>query len=272
MRLYFLLFILFNFSLTAFPQLIDGYKEEVEYDKESSFGININTIGGMIGGVDGRFAWKRKDGEWDALYLQLVNIKNSKEIRAQAPATGNIYTPGKIVSLYVFRTQYGEETRLFWKGDEDGVRLSWVYAGGLSFGILKPYYIEYDYTIYVFKPNGQLDFENIDFDTRFEAYDPIKHTNIGRIQGAGSFGQGFNELSSRLGVNFKTAINLEFGMFNRAVSGIETGFLIEYFPKAIRMFPEPVKPIKLQTSVFISIYFGNRSKSKPKAQISEIPQ
>ena len=253
----------------AFSQLIDGYREEVEYDREATFGVNLNTIGGMIGGIDGRFAWKQTDGDWNALYLQLVNIKNSKELSRQIVSTGNIITLGKMNSLYVFRTQFGKEKRLFWKGDEDGVRLSWVYAGGLSLGFVKPYYIEYDYTIYQFK-NGQPDIENTVFETRNEAYDPDIHSP-NRILGPGSFTEGFSDISTRLGFNFKTSINLEFGMFNRAVSGIETGFMVEYFPKSIQMFEDPVKPINFQSSVFISIYFGSRKKSKPKPQISEIP-
>ncbi len=263
-------FVVFLFFYHAsFSQLIDGYREEIEYDREATFGINLNTIGGMIGGIDGRFAWKKSDGNWDALYLQLVNIKNSKEIRSQIISTGNIITPGKMNSLYVFRTQYGKEQRLFWKGDEDGVRLSWVYAGGLSLGLIKPYYIEYDYTIYKIK-NGQLDLDNTVFESRNEAYDPEIHSP-GRILGPGSFTDGINTISTRLGFNLKTSINLEFGIFNRAVSGIETGFMVEYFPKSIRMFAEPVKPITLQSTVFISIYFGSRKKSKPKPEVSEIP-
>ena len=269
MRFLVTLVVVLIFYQCSFSQLIDGYREEVEYDREATFGINMNTIGGMIGGIDGRFAWKKTDGDWDALYLQLVNIKNSKEIRSQIISTGNIITPGKMNSLYVFRTQYGKEQRLFWKGDEDGVRLSWVYAGGLSLGLIKPYYIEYDYTIYQFK-NGQPDLENTVFETRNEAYNPEIHS-LRRILGPGSFTEGLNQMSTRLGFNLKTSINLEFGMFNRAVSGIETGFMVEYFPKSIHMFAEPVKPIKFQSTVFISIYFGSRKKSKPKPEVSEIP-
>lgn len=269
MRVLITLVVVFIFKLYSYSQLIDGYREEVDYDREATFGVNVNTIGGMIGGIDGRFAWKKSDGDWDALYLQLVNIKNSKEIRSQIISTGSIITPGKMNSLYVFRTQYGKEKRLFWKGDEDGVRLSWVYAGGLSLGLIKPYYIEYDYTIYQFK-DGKPDLENTVFESRNEAYNPETHS-LSRVLGPGSFTEGLDKLSTRLGFNLKTAINLEFGMFNRAVSGIETGFMVEYFPKGIRMFPDPVKPIKLQSSVFISIYFGSRNKSKPKPTVEEIP-
>lgn len=246
-----------SFSLQA--QLIEAYKEEVDLTKETTFGINLNTIGGAIGGVDFRYAKKAADGEWDALYLELVNIKHSKEIRTPAAATGNVFVPGKINYFFALRAQYGKEKRLFWKGKEDGVRLSWLYAGGLSLGLLKPYYIEYDFSTYVYDSNGSLILNQSIFDTRTEPYDPNIHTNIGgRILGAGSFGSGFNELKPRMGINGKIGVNFEFGMFDQVVSGVEIGVLAEYYLQEIIMFPDPIKPQKMFTSVYLSIYFGSR--------------
>lgn len=256
--------LIFLLACTFFThaQLIEAYKEELEYQKENTFGINLNTQGGALGGINYRHSVKQEDGNWYTFFAELANIKHNKEATFQAPSTGNPFTYGKMNYLFVLRTQLSQEKRLFWKGKEDGVRLTWVYSAGPTLGFVKPYYIEYDYTIYEYDSLNNIDLSKTVFDERIEPYDPSlnKHANPGRILGSGGFFRGFGAFKTHVGISAKTALNFEFGIFDRAASGIETGIMMDYFFKEIVLFESPAEPNKFFSSIYLTFYFGSRKK------------
>lgn len=246
-------------------QLIDAYQEEIEYQKENTFGINLNTIGGTLGGINYRHSKKLADGDWNTIFVELASIKHSKEISFEAPRGGSI-SYGKLNYFFALRTQFAREKRLFWKAKEDGVRLTWVYSAGPTFGFAKPYFIVYDYTTaddIVYDQYGNIDLSKTVFDERTEAYDPYsrnKHIDKSRILESGGFFTGFNQTKLHMGISVKTALNFEFGLFERAASGLETGFMFDYFFKEVELYELPSQPTKLFSSIYLTFYFGNRKK------------
>jgi hypothetical protein len=222
-------------------------KEET-FSREVTVAFNTNTHSGLIGGVSFRYSQEYSENQAFFLGLEIVNIAHEKERRAQSNATGNTYLPGKINYLFAIRTFFGNEKKLFGKYPEDGIRLSWMYAGGISIGVIKPYFIEYDYSDIAGYP-----------DYRIEAYDPNIHNEPRRILGSGGFFHGFNSSSVTMGIHARTSLNFEFGKgeLMETVSGLEVGFNIEYYPQEVTIFDIETEQ-NVYTSLYLNIYIGQR--------------
>jgi hypothetical protein len=242
------LFFLLLCSDLLFSQL--DKKQQVdseEFTNEMTIGLNTNTNSALIGGFTFKYAKRIKKKQSIAFGLELVNVKSHKEEKFASISTGNSFIPGKVNYLYSLRTQMGKEYLLFGKYPEDGIRLSAIVMGGLSWGIVKPYFIEYDYSPEVGYP-----------DYRIEPYEPGFH-QLSRILGKGGFFHGFDQLKLQMGLNAKASLNFEFGKGEllESVSGIEVGFNIEYFPKEVEIFAVEDNP-NVYTSLFLVFYIGSR--------------
>lgn len=232
-----------NFS---FAQQKITTTEPEELLNEATIGINTNTNSALIGGFTFKYGRRQNEKKQYNFGIEIVNVKSHKEEKFASVATGNSFIPGKINHLYSLRTQFGKEYKLFGKYPEEGIRLSAIFMGGLTWGIVKPYYIEYDYSA------------NNTPDYRVEAYDPSIH-NVSRILGKGGFFHGFGDLKLQMGLNAKSSLNFEFGKGEllQTISGIEVGFNIEYFPKEVQIFAVEDNP-NLYTSLFLIFYMGSR--------------
>lgn len=240
-----LLYCLLSVAIASNAQLVDPKK--IEYDKEFSFGINMNTMGGLLAGINLRYLKKQNYRDWLALSLDIVNTKHPKEIRV-ASNVGSSFLYGKVNYLFSIRPQIGLERRIFRKDEKDGIRVHWVISGGPTLGLLKPYYIEYvteqriGDTTYVVS-------ENV-------AYDPQVHSSS-QIAGAGGFFYGFDEMKAVLGINAKVGLNFEFGLFDERVTGIEVGFVGEAFTRNLVIHEVPQKQ-QYFGAIYLNIYFGSK--------------
>ena len=232
-------------SIASFSQL-----EDDTYYKESTIGLNFNTSGGLIGGITGRMAFRANDSRFNVASLEIVHVKHHKEQKFASQATGNGFIPGKTNYLFSVRPQFGQEYLLFNKYPEEGIQLSVIFAGGPSFGFVKPYYIEYDYTDYTSSTSLPI--------YKTEAYNPETHSDDSRILGSGGVFYGFNQMSVMLGANFKAGLNFEFGKYKDAVMGVEAGFTYEAYTQAIQLYPIENNP-KSFSSVYFTIYVGIRN-------------
>ncbi len=227
--------------------------QETEPRKELTYGINWNTNGGIIGGLSLRSSHTIKE-RWQQFWgVDLVQVKHPKEFPEPGPE-GDFYLKGKTNYLFVFRPEMGREYTFFRKAAEAGVEVNGIIGIGPSIGLLVPYYINYDYTDYRGLPSGQ-----IIPDVRTERYEPReKHRNGDpRILGSAGFLTGVNETNVNIGAHLKTAISFEYGRYRENITGIETGFLLEAFPKKLILVPE-AQNSSFFTSVYLTLYYGRR--------------
>lgn len=243
-RSLFLSVCIFIFSGTAFSQ---DSEVELPYEKELGIGINLNTNGGIIGGGMFKYAFHHKKRQYHLFALEIVNVKHAKEIRRASSRTGNTYIFNKENYLFVIRPQYGREFLLFGKAEEEGVRINGLIAAGPSLGILKPYTIEYDYTVYS-GVNGTPS------DVLIEPFDPTIHTDEGRILGSGGIFSAFNQSNFVPGVSVKAGLNFELG---NSSTGVEVGGLLEIFPRTVNIVAR-THNTNLFTSIYVNIYFSAR--------------
>jgi hypothetical protein len=128
---------------------------------------------------------------------------------------------------------------LFSKKDQQGIQVNAQVAIGPSIGMQIPYYIKYN-------RNSRME---------IEPFDPDIH-NFNNVIGVASFTEGFKEMKIRPGVNFKTAINFEFGS-KKSSTAIEVGFLAEAFTKKIIIMPTAENK-SIFTSAFITLFYGRK--------------
>lgn len=221
-------------------------EEQEEYSTITTYGITTNTNSGLLGGFVFRHSTRLENElfgrpQYRYLGLELVNVRHPKEL-SQSSNTGSRFTPGKQNYLFALRPQYGREIILSNRNNDEGISINGIVAVGASLGILKPYYIQYQV-----RPGI----------VRTEAYDPIKHTDLGNILGSGNILQGLGNSKIIPGVNAKIAFSFELSAFRSNLTGLEVGFLSELFSKAPIIIPF-AENRSLFTSGYVTLFFGNK--------------
>jgi len=246
-RSFFILLFLVIFSSPSF--VLAQEEDEIPFYSETGIGINLNTNGGILGGVMFKHANHIRKGLYHYFGLEMVNVKHPKEQRYASSVSGNSFIYLKQNYLFVIRPQYGREFLLFRKSEEEGVRISGLVALGPSIGLVKPYAIEYDYTNYSNGYNGPPK------DVRAEPFDPTIHTDPeGRILGTGGFFTATGKTKISPGLNIKGGLSFEFGNSN---TGLEIGALLEVYPKTITLVSFSQNQ-NVYSSLYINIFIGIR--------------
>jgi hypothetical protein len=236
----------FCLFLTSFlPSLKGNAQFQIDesdelHRSEFTYGVNFNTNGGLLGGVLLKYALRSGTKRaYHHIYLEAVNLKNSKEQRSTSQRTGRPFIPYKLNYLYAVRAMYGREWVLFRKAKKQGVQVHLITAAGPSFGFVCPYLIDYD--------NGK--FNDI-------VYNPAIH-DVAKIDGYGNFVKGWGMAKLTTGACFKAALSFEIGAFKQSVTGFEAGLMVDAYPKAIPLL-YGTEYTGVFKSIYLTIYFGSR--------------
>ena len=236
---YLILCILLGISHFSLAQREDA--GDYDYDREVLFGVNKNTNGGLIGGVNVKIGNRINEDLFQFFALELVNVKNPKEVRYNT-AFGNSFILGKSNYLYSIRPQYGRELILFKKAPQQGVQISVLSAIGPSIGVIAPYYVEY----FVSRT-----------ETVRQQYNPESAISRWDVTGPGRIFEGIGNSELAIGAHAKAAIAFEFGVFKSNVTGLELGYLFEGFNKKIELMPT-VENRQFYNSVYFTLFYGFR--------------
>jgi hypothetical protein len=220
---------------------------EPAFKKQSVFGIKLNTDGYGISWEKGKYLTPKKTR---LLQFELNEKKHPKEGKfatSQNPFTGQINSViiGKQNNFYQFKAGIGEQYLLGGKANKSGVAVSFIYAGGLSIGLAKPYLVNVADTL---DPNVT---DRVTWDTILA--NPSNYPVIG----ASGVTYGWNQLKIKPGLHVKGAMRFDYGRFHEAVSAIEAGLNVEYYFQKI---PQMVysTPKNFFFNAYISILFGRR--------------
>lgn len=216
-----------------------------DFNNELSYGINLNSNGGLLGGVFVRSSYFVKERLYQFGGLEIVEVKHPKENRLYNPGSGDHFIAGKQNHFFAVRPQYGAEYVLFRKAADSGVQVNAVGAAGPSLGLLIPYYIRYDY-------GG-----GFQGDVRTEAYDPNKHLSFENTLGNANVFTGIGETNVNIGFHAKAGLSFEYGRYKESITGLEVGFMFEQYFKEIVMIPQ-TENYSTFTSVYLNIYYGRR--------------
>jgi hypothetical protein len=214
------------------------------YSKQSTFGIQLRTNGYGIFYEKGKMKSQRNTSVYSIEFNEIKHPKEDKLPNGTGGFTfGNPYIYGKINNFYQLQLGFGMQRILGQKGNKNGVAVSVVYKGGLSIGLLRPYYIDVD-------DNGT---------NRSIKYSPETDSlfKFGVINGGGGLGKGWGEMKFKPGVFVKSGLRFDFGRFNDVVSGIEVGVSAEVYSSKI-----PIMLLTKDKQFFyqghIALMFGHR--------------
>ncbi|MBN8836359.1 MAG: hypothetical protein J0I09_03820 [Sphingobacteriia bacterium] len=220
------------------------------YQKQGEFGFKLNTDGWSILYEHGKYKTITKSNLW---WVELGERKDKKEEKLSKSssvfpglAIGNPFVYGKINNFYYLKLGIARQLLLGGKGNKNGVAVSFIYGGGLSLGMLKPYYLE------VQDPTtGQIT------DVKYDGKNDTTFLNPNVINGASGFGKGFGEIKYVPGALVRTALRFEYGRYNEVVSALEVGINAEYYTQDMQILAYN-NPTKLFFNAYVALVFGKR--------------
>lgn len=215
------------------------------FNKQNVFGIRLATDGYGLNFEKGYF----KTVNRTLIFQAELNEKHSpKEHHITATTDGFNFSsvvPYKLNNFYEFKLAVGEQRLLGGKGNKNGVAVTYLYTGGLTMGMLKPYLLDISNQI-----TGASD---------RQTYAQLANdTTIGdEITGAGGFFAGWNMLKIKPGLNAKQAMRFDYGRTNTTVAAIEVGLTEEYFTSKMPiMYLVPAKQFFF--NAYVQLLFGSR--------------
>jgi hypothetical protein len=221
---------------------------------ELSGGIRINTDGYGIfvdkGWLKGGEAFGQKNGDRfyhvRLLQFEFSEKKHPKEIRSSSVLPGGVFQPssyilGKINNFYQFKIGYGRRQMIAGKPDPGTISIHWVYMGGISAGLVKPYY---------------LNLYNLG-ETKYSDSIVRSFISPNNIMGKASFTKGIGEIKFVPGVHFKTGLHFDFATGRKGIMALEVGASGEFYTqKIVQMVAQDAKQYFL--NFYASIQFGKK--------------
>ena len=194
------------------------------------------------------------------LWFEFSEKKHPKEVKQQNNSyliinPGELkpmgYKYGKINNFYALKLGYGRQKPISGKIDKTNVQVSWVYAAALSFGFLKPYYLD------VLMPEGNVFIrKTVKYTEETRPYF-LDLFNKNSIIGGTNFIRGINELKILPGLAVRSGFNFDYAPSRKTFTGIELGVSAELYTKEAT-----IMAIAPNRSWFVNLYadfhFGKR--------------
>ena len=243
-------------SLSSNAQTTADDETSLLYYKEFFFGGGLQTEGWNLTFDHGKIKDYHNTKLWEVEFLSLHDPRQFKQTSAFLQSgpffiTPNSYVFGKQNNFFVINGSIGGQRLIGEKAPKSGVEVSIRYLGGLSLGILKPYYLDLLYpvdTLQDFQIESQ----------PYSASNAAKFLDPNYIFGASSFTYGLNQLSFVPGINAKLALNFQWAPEDQFLKALEVGITFQAYIKKI--------PIMLQApntqffpNLFVNVQLGKKS-------------
>jgi len=190
------------------------------FQRDFSVGGRLNTDG-WGGFVEMGYRKSRKKVNY--FQFEFGEKKSNKEVKK---SSGNSFTQrpyifGKQNNFYQAKLGVGQRYLIGGKGNKNGVEVDAIYYGGISLGLLKPYYL------------NMITEDGSNKDVKFDPANPDAFLAMQNINGAGGFGKGWSDLSVVPGLHAKLGMRFDWAHFNEVVSALEVGVNAEMYSKKI---------------------------------------
>ncbi|MEP6626938.1 MAG: hypothetical protein ABJA32_03100 [Ginsengibacter sp.] len=255
-KLIFFLLIL-SFSVSCFAQSKKKQRQEekrqhinslikqeeegvIAYKKSFLFGAKLITDGYGAFFELGRASSIKKS----LLYqLEISERKDKKEEKVSYYANTVPYIYGKINFFYPVKLGVQQQILLGNKSNKNGVSVTANYGGGISAGLLRPYYVQV-------QQGNQINY------IKYNSADSAAFLTS-KIYGGPSFGKGWSDITVVPGLYAKAAVRFDYGTYNEVISAIEVGVTGDYYTKKVPLLAyNPQKQFFF--SGYVSILFGKR--------------
>jgi len=224
--------------------------------KERSAGLRLNTDGWSVFFESGKVKSqdvKRMDMFHDVRILQFEfsERRHPKELKMYGwdrdRQSDQMYVFGKINNFYALKFNIGNRKMLAGKPYPKAVSVHWVYAAGLSLGLLKPYYVNaYD---------GAGKPEVMKYSEETAPY----FLNSLNVIGASGLAQGLGEIKIKPGLHLKSALHFDYAADKFVVSAIEIGGTAEIYASKIELMANQ-NATQYFFNLYAGIQFGKRKR------------
>ncbi len=223
------------------------------FNKQNVFGIRLNTDGW---GMFFEKGYMKSPKVANLFSLEFSEKKHPKEKKLSYGVSNGPFlqfsTPyvyGKQNIFYQLKPTFGQQRMIGGKTNKNGISVHAIYAGGISLGIERPYYI----TVAV----SQNQTKNL----KYSVADSAAFLSPGNIiQGTG-FRYGWRDMKFVPGVHGKLALRFDYGRFNEMVSAIEIGVNAEVYSRDINQMVNVqgfIAPRQTFFNSYVAILFGKR--------------
>jgi hypothetical protein len=219
-------------------------EDSIIYNKFLTYGATFHNLGLGV-----RFRWGKRLNVYSNRFfeVEVQSLRSWKRLKLVNPYVINPkgYIYGKVNSAFVMHFGIFKDKRLNRKPNfEKGVELRWLYGGGFSLGVAKPYYL---YVIYFY---GMYEYR-----IESEKFDPDPSWDD--IYGRAPFTKGFDELSFYPGLYFKMGLNFEYGRKKTKINSLEVGGALDILPTGLTIMYGQDNRIFFPT-MYITLSFGKR--------------
>ncbi|MBS1774437.1 MAG: hypothetical protein JST82_16385 [Bacteroidetes bacterium] len=240
-----------------------GMKKPKPIRTELSAGLRLNTDGWGIFIDKG---WVKSNEKFrDQFYnVKLFQIEFDEKKRPEetkhvndayaGTGTGKAkpFIFGKANNFYTFKLGYGGRKMIAGKPEQGNVSMHLIYLGGISLGLLKPYYVLSDST--PAKKNSTIYTRN---DITYTDSTQASFLDKSHIEGASGFSKGLGQTKIIPGIHLKAGMHFDFAASKHGIVAVETGLNFEYYTSQILLLVN-----KDATSYFLNAYvsvqFGKR--------------
>jgi hypothetical protein len=235
--------------ISLFKEIEEG---ENTYNREFSMGGRLNTDGwsGFF-----ELGYKKTRNSTNYFQFELAEKKHPKQDRATNQITTplgwfntNPYVYGKQNNFFQAKFGAGQRKLIGGKGNKNGVEVTGIYYGGLSLGLMKPYYID------LMESAGDV---NTRKQETYSEENRDRFLNRDLIYGGGGFGKGWGEVKLNPGLHAKAGMRFDWARFNDVISALEVGLNAEYYAKEVPIMVE-YDPKRFFFNAYLSLQFGKR--------------
>lgn len=157
---------------------------------------------------------------------------------------GRPFVYGKQNIFYQAKAGLGKQLMIGGKTNKNGVAAYFVFVGGFSAGLERPYYLEFNAT----PTNVKL---------KFTEQNRAQFLNPDAIIGGTGLQRGWNEMKFNPGGYAKAGFRFDWARFNQVVSAMEFGFGVDYYSKkVVQMVDNPGR--SFFPTGYVGLVFGNR--------------
>jgi hypothetical protein len=213
------------------------------YNKQTAFGLQLRTNGYAAFVELGRMKTPRFTNLYSLEISEIFHPKEEKVASAAQNYFGGSFKYGKINNFYQAKLGFGQQYVFGQKGNKNGIAVLGIYQGGLSIGLLKPYYLDVD--------DG-----NTTRSIKYAGADTTAFLSD-QIIGSSGLGKGWGEVKIRPGAFAKLALRFDFDSFNETIKALEIGLSVDAYSKKIAIMAGP-KPERFFFQGHIGFVFGGR--------------
>ncbi len=212
----------------------------IVYNKHTVFGGKLISNGYGVFVEFGRLNTVKKG----MLYqLEISEYKSPREEKqSNLFAFSTPFAFGKQNFFYPIKLGIQQQLLIGNKSNKNGVSITANYGGGLSVGLLRPYYVQIG-------ANGKY--------IKFDSPDSSKFLDPSAISGGPGFSKGWSDITVNPGAYIKTALRFDYGSYNEIVSALEVGMTADYYSKKVPLLVRE-KQKQFFFTGYVAVIFGKR--------------